>query len=234
MSIATSIANLFTAKPAQAPAVPAVPAVPVTPTNNLANADPAAVAPQGEVTPLDKFADVWQSASNENAVPAQEGITSQQMMEAAGKVDFSRLIDSDTMARINGGGEEAMRALVQVINKTSQTSFGQSMVAAQKLIEAAVGDAKKDFSAQIPGMVKNQQLRESIYEKNQALKNPAVSPIVEALQNRLAGKYPKASVQELNSMAEEMMLGAAQAFAPQVFKKPEPKVPKDQDWSDLG
>ena len=199
------------------------------------SAENSQIQAPAEPKPLEKFEKVWtapEKASDESSNSVAK-VSPEDMMAAAGKIDFSRLIDQDTLQQINGGGEGAMQALVAVINKTAQTSFGQSMIAAQKLVDAAVQEAKKDFSSQVPSMVKSQQLKAGLYDANPALKNPAVAPIVDALQLQLANHYPKASVAELQSMAQEMMVGAARAFDPKSFEKPVPKVPKNQDWSDL-
>lgn len=230
------ITKLFGAAPTQAPA-PA-PATDPQVTNNLKDAnssnvpDPGA-EPKQELSPAEKYKDVWDTPS-EPTPKEESAITNEKMMEVASKVDFTRLIDAETMAKISAGGEDAMQALVHVVNKANQTSFGQSMIAAQRLIEAAVTEAKRDFASQVPTLVKSQQVKENLYEGNKALLDPSVAPIVDALQAKLAAKYPQATVKELNSMAEEMMTHAAKAFVPSAFKpKQVPGLPKDQSWKDL-
>ncbi len=204
------------------------------PTNNLATnpqpqgthqsqqTAPNGVVPDGgntpppEVSPLEKFAKIWETGTPDKGNPPQQEntLTPEKMMEAAAKVDFSKVIDRETLNKINAGGEEALNALVAIINKTSQTVYGQSTVVAKKLVDQAVATAQDEFAAKIPGLVKQQSMREGLLADNPAFKDPAVAPIVEALQQQFAQKYPNASAGELQKMAQEYFAGAASVLNP--------------------
>ena len=173
--------------------------------------------PPAEVSPLDKFKQIWETPTVDPSKQPdpQTVVTPEKMMEAAAKVDFTKVVDRETVAKIAAGGEGAVEALLAVINKTSQTVYGQSSVVAQKLVDRAVEQATEKFTAQLPGLVRQQNLREGLLNENPAFKNPAVAPIVEALQQQFAQKYPNASAAELKQMAQEYFAGAAQVMAPQ-------------------
>ncbi len=221
------------------------------PTNNLqTNPQPAGThqsngtAPNGvvpadgnqpgiEVSPLDKYKAIWETPTVDPSKQTQEpqGVTPEKMMEAAAKVDFTKVVDRETVAKIAAGGDGAVEALLAVINKTSQTVYGQSSVVAQKLVDRAVEQATEAFTAKLPGLVRQQSLKESLLQDNPAFKDPAVAPIVEALQQQFAQKYPNASAADLKQMAQEYFAGAAQVMSPQKPTKSSTAASKDDvDW----
>lgn len=205
-------------------------ASPGTSPNGVIPANGANPPEGGEVSPLKKFADVWNTTPEDPNKPnGPQALTSDQMLEAASKVDFTKVIDQSMLQKITAGGEGAVEALAAILNKQSQTVYGQSTVVAQKLIEKAVSDAEARFAAQIPTLVKKQSLRESLGKDNPAFKDPAVAPLIQAIQAQLAEKHPGASVSELQELAQEYFTGAAEAFRP--TRKPVVN-PKDAptDW----
>jgi len=198
---------------------------------------PNGVVPEGsgvapaDKSPADKFADLWEPAKQDEGKSGQqsEGLTPEKMLEAAGKVDFKRVLDQESLAKIVAGGDGAIEALANLLNKTSQTVYGQSTVVAQKLIEAEVTRARQEFLEQIPGLVKKQTMRENLMTDNPAFKKPSVAPIVEAIQTQLAQKHPKATAAELNAMAKEYLQNAAADFSPAAPKTVDPSK-QETDW----
>lgn len=221
--------KLFGAKPATAAPTQAVPQ---NPTNNLAQSaavpsTPATpgtdqngvVPPGGAEPPMDKFKDLWQptqtdpnSAGEQSNSPAP--VDPQKLMEAAAKVDFSKIVTQDMIQKIAGGGEEAAAAFVQAMNLTAQTVYGQSAVTTAKIVEQAVSQAREQFIAEIPNHIRNQNVRGRVFEENPAFSNPAIAPLIEAQVQQLASKFPKATPAELNTMAKEYLQGMAALISP--------------------
>jgi hypothetical protein len=169
--------------------------------------------PPKEETPLKEFEGLWQTpATDPNAPKEPESLTPQQMMEAASKVDFTRVLAPDDLKKIAAGGEEAMTAFASAMNKVAQATYGQSTVVTQKLVDQAVAKERENFVASLPNLIKKHTLNDSA--ENPALRNPAVSPIISAIQDQLVDKYPKASTAELKEMATKIFLGAADMVAP--------------------
>jgi hypothetical protein len=179
--------------------------------------------PPGQ-SPEDKFAKLWETPPADPNAPAggtqENNLTPEKMLEAAGKVDFKRVLDQDSLKKIAAGGDEAMAALAELLNKTAQTVYGQSTVVAQKLIESQVSKARDEFTAQLPGLVKKQNMQDSLLTENPAFKKPSVAPVVTAIQNQLAAKFPTATASELNAMAKDYLKAAAEDFNPTPKKTP--------------
>lgn len=187
--------------------------------------------PPADGSPTDKFADLWDPIKQDGSKTGQEpeGLTPEKMLEAASKVDFKRVLDQDSLAKIQAGGPEAVQALAELLNKASQTVYGQSTVVAQKLMEAQEARLKKEFAEQVPNLVKKHTMRDTFLAENPAFKKPSVAPVVEAIQSQLAQKYPKATTSELNSMAKEYLQAAAADFSPAAPKDTTP-AKGEIDW----
>lgn len=220
-----SIMNmLFGAKPAAATA-PAAPAVTNDPSKNPPPGDPvkegATPPAEGEKksteeSPLKQFEALWQPNKTDdgNGTPKEKPLTTEAFMEAAGKVDFTKVLDAASLSKIQAGGEEAVQALAGLLNKTAQTVFGQSTAVAHKLAEQVANQTRDELMAQIPTMIKRQTANEDLLETNPAFKNPALAPVVSALQQQFQDKYPNATSAEINKMTQEYLQGAANIINP--------------------
>ena len=239
--------NIFGGAPAPA-AAPAAPG----PTNNLANnaapappANSAVTAPNGTVppegnkaadqSPTEKFKDLWDPVKTEDGKPGDkpQGLTPEQMLEAASKVDFRKVLDQESLAKIKAGGDEAVGALADLLNKTGQSVYGQGLVVTQKLIEKAVSEAREDFQKQLPQYVRGAAARDSLIKDNAAFKDPAVAPVVEAIQSQLQAKFPNATADELSEMARDYFKAASGVLTSDPKSKTTaPKKSNSDDWEE--
>ncbi len=216
-----------------------------TPPNNVPANTPG-TAPNGVVpqdgakppedkSPVDKFADLWQPTPIDKTKPIENEsvpIDQAKLMEAAGKVDFARVITQEELQKISAGGDGAVAALVSALNKTAQTVFGQSTIVAEKIIAQRIEESNARLTAQIPDMVRKQSFQNGLLETNPAFSNPAVLPVITALQMQLSEKYPKATQSELRTMAQEYLTGVAEMVTPKQKETPSSKSGKgnEEDW----
>jgi hypothetical protein len=209
-----------------------------TPPQNSPQTAPNGTVPAGSneppvKSPEDKFETLWQpTPADPNAPKSEPGestLTPEKMLEAAGKIDFKKVLDQESLRKIAAGGDEAVAAMAELLNKTAQTVYGQSTVVAQKLIETQVAKAREQFTAELPGLVKKQNMQDSLLTENPAFKKPSVAPVVAAIQNQLATKYPNATASELNQMAKEYLKSAAEDFNPTPKKEPT-AAERGVDW----
>lgn len=228
-----AFARIFGVK--QAPAPVAAPAPQPAPTNDPRRNNPAAsqtaqtpgtdangVVPPGgadadpnAVSPLDKFKDLWQpNATDPNAPTAPQSVDPAKLMEAARKVDFSSALNQETLAKVAGGGEEAIKALLESFNSFGQQVYGQSAVTTARIVEQAVSQARDQFISEIPNVINKQGARAKVFDDNPAFKHPAIAPMIEAQVQQLSVKFPKASPAELTSMAKDHLQAMAALIAP--------------------
>lgn len=198
------------------------------------NANPAAPA-----TPLDQFNDLWNTAPVDPNAHKPAGvfgnIDPKKFMEAAGKIDFTKVVTPEQLQAISTGGENAVQAFAAALNAVSQSVYAQSAYASTKIVEQALARSKDNFIAELPQHIKQQTVKENLRADNPIFANPAVQPIISALESQLTVKFPNATAGEITQMAKNYVEALGTSFAP----KPQnpsgpngkPGAKEDTDWS---
>ncbi len=229
MSIGSTIANLFGGAPAAQPAqqqlnqnqmpqpgnlpeqqTPAMQSAPGNP-NVPANGNPApATTPEG----LDKFNDLWKPVESPAGQQPDQmfNVDPKQLMDAAKKIDFTKVIQPNQLQAISQGGDAAVNAFAQALNTVAQTVYAQSAHATAKIVEQAVAKSQETMRSEIPQHIKRQTVNESLRTDNPALSHPAAAPIMGALEQQLTTKFPNATAMEIKSMASDYLNSFAGAF----------------------
>jgi hypothetical protein len=194
----------------------------VVPPQKPEDLDPNKAKSQEPKTPLEPYEKLWEPPNDkedDDSAPLSFNVDPQKMMEAAGKVDFSRVVTPEVLQKIAAGGEEGVRASLAAMNVMAQTVYGQSAMATTKIVEHAVARAEEKFLEKIPSLLKSQTIEANLREANPMFSNPAVVPIIEGLKTQLVLKHPNATSTELTRMAQDYFLRVSEAFTP--TKKPE-------------
>lgn len=222
------------ATPGQIPAnaAPNAPAAPNTASNGVVPAN-ATDAPITEATPLDSFKDIWQTAPVDPNAPQKSNsvfgdVDPKRFMEAAGKIDFSKAVTPEQLQAISAGGDGAMKAFAESMNKVAQGVYAQSAFASTKIVENALAKSRENFLAELPQHIKQQQVSTTMRDSNPIFSNPAVQPIISALEIQMTQKYPNATPTEITSMAKQYVEALGTAFTP----KPAASASKDSDGTD--
>ena len=184
--------------------------------------------------PLDQFADIWKN--DPNAATKPQGVFGEidpkKFTEAAGRVDFSKVITPDQLTAITSGGEGAMQAFATAMNSVAQNVYAQSAFASTKIVEQAVAKAKESLMAELPQHIRNQTASESLRAENPIFSHPAAAPILGAVQSQLAVKFPQATSAELAGMAKQYLEHFATGISSTGKKGGEPEAKSlDTDWS---
>lgn len=248
MSIGQAIANLFGG--GQAPVQQAQPqqpqqAQPTPPGNIPPNQNPSQVSDPNNInapaqttdsqnkTGLDAFNDIWKPAeSPAGGAPTDFlNVDPKQLMEAAQKVDFSKVINPASLQAISAGGEDAMKAFAQAMNQVAQATYAQSTMATAKIVQQAVAKTKESLMADLPQHIKLQTMNDTLRTDNPSLNHPAAAPILGALQQQLTVKYPNASAPELAKMAQDYLTNFAQLALPaSKTQQPQTQANNEPDW----
>lgn len=235
--------NTQVAQPGQTPPAAVQPGGAVSPTNpTVPAATPATPAPtttqvtpenSANQSPLDQFADLWKT--DPNAAPPGNidnlfNIDPAKLQEAAAKTNFSQVISQDTIQKMAAGGQEAVEAFSDSMNKVAQAVYAQSAMATAKIVEQALGKAQASYDARIPSLIKQHQVSDNLRNESPIFNNPAVSPLISAMEVTFTQKYPNASAGEITKMAKDYIAAIATSFAP-APQEPAPTASKDYDWS---
>ena len=253
MGVGTSIMNLFNgvtgkAEPAPAPNNQGTPGnlpAGTQPNNSAPGAAPNGVIPPNpdgnaitEPAPFETFKDLWKTEPvDPNAPNPNAGvfgtIDPKKFMEAAGKIDFSKAVTPEQLQAISAGGEGAMKSFAEAMNKVAQGVYAQSAFATTKIVEQAVAKSKETFLAELPQHIKRQTVTDNLRSENPIFSNPAVQPIISALEAQMTVKYPNATAPEITQMAKQYVEALGSSFA----AKPKPDANADKgkkgetDWS---
>ena len=185
-------------------------------------------------SPLDAHKDIWQTPATTNN-PEPGGVFAnldpQKVMESARKVDFTKSISPELLAKIQAGGAEAAQAFAQSMNSVAQTVYAQSAMATSKIVEQALEQQQEKFNAQLPQMFKSLSANEGLVASSPLLSNPAVQPLVGALKEQLIRKNPNATSSEIQTQVADYFAALGQSFAPKPQAQAGRGAKKDDfDW----
>jgi hypothetical protein len=227
-----SIFDMF--KSAAAPTAPATngstnPAVPNA-TTVPAAANPAAT---GEpASPLAQYDKLWETDPNApKDVPFSFNSDPAKLLETAKSVDFTKTISPEVMARIQAGGSDAQQAMLEAMNSASQLSFAHSSHSTAKIVEQALQAQEQRFKDLLPNLIKQHSVSDSFRNDNPLMNDPALAPMIGALQSQFTKQYPNATAVEIKNHVNEFLNGAAdriQAARPKALSDAPAKP--ETDW----
>lgn len=189
---------------------------------------------QPAVSPLEEFKDIWQTPAQGDAA-TQEGLFGQidpkKLMEAAGRVDFAKSLNPETLKKVAAGGDDAMQAFAESLNQVARQVYAQSAFATTKIVEQAVAKAEGRFADKVPSLVKKHQVSDNLRSENPVFNNPAVQPLVSAIESQLTVKYPNATAGELSDMAKKYLTTVFSEVQPKKEPVATDTKGRSDDWS---
>ena len=192
--------------------------------------------PATPTTPLDQFNDLWKTPDTQTEQkPAGVfgDVDPKKFMEAAGRIDFTKVIQPEQLSAISAGGEDAVKAFASALNTVAQTTYAQAAFASTKIAEQAMARAKESLLSELPQHIKRQTVSDNLRADNPVFQNPAVQPIISALEAQLTVKYPQASAGEITTMAKNYVEALGSSFAPKTQAadtKTKDGFREDTDW----
>ncbi len=238
------MATLFGSTPAAAPTAPATSvapdvapaAIPATPGNIppgtgipvppspgsepngvLPVQPPAPVPPVNpDNSPLAEFSNLWDAAPiDPNGKPtAPKPLDPDELRKIVSQANFTSSITPENLAAIEAGGEGAQKAFVDSLNSVAQQVVIQSTLAANKMTEQAVQAATEAQAATIPDLIKAAHLNSTLVKENPVFSDPAVKPVIEAVQAQLSVKFPTATADQLAEMTQNFVSAMGAAVSP--------------------
>lgn len=237
-----SIMDLFRA-PAAAPMAAksaqldagATPETPGAGTPSGTSTTTAATQTPGEPkSPLDAYQELWKI--DDKQAPAEEplfNVDPAKLHEAAAQTDFTKVITPELRQKLAAGGEEAIAANLEVMNKIAQANFAHSALATTKIVEQVVDKLAAKHEAQIAAMLKQSKISDNLTQENPLLDNPAVAPLVKAMKDQFTAKYPNASPAEISTMTKDYFKQVATVFSPAQPTNSAQEGTPAYDWSNF-
>lgn len=176
---------------------PTVPNSTNTPEQNPTPQNPDPKSPNAE------FADLWKMEPTQTNQAPNFRIDPKQLSQVTGNMDFAKSVSRDDLAKIVQGGEEAVAALVNVMNAVGREVFTTNAQFSSHMTEAGYNTAQQAINQGLPNLVKKQFTQNELFQANPKLRDPALQPLVMAIQSQITQKYPNASAGEVNSMVDK-------------------------------
>jgi len=211
---------------------PTVPSASNIPQQSATNPD-GSVNTSATASPLDNFKDLWKT--DPNAAQPQTPFTFNsdpaKLLDAARTVDFTKSLTPELSKRIQAGGADGQMATMEAMNNVAQMTFAQSAHATSKIVEQALQQQQERFEAKLPEYIKQHSVADSLRTTNPLMTNPAMAPMVEALQHQFTVKYPQATAQDIKSYVNDYLNGAADMITAQRPVAPAKNQGRPQeDW----
>ena len=191
-----------------------------------------------EPTPFAQFTDLWKNddkSGDKNTGGVFGEIDPAKFSEAAGKINFSKSVTPEQLQAISSGGEGAVKAFAEAMNTVAQGVYAQSAFASTKIAEQAAAKVLENMRLELPAHMKKHTVSESLRSENPMFNNPAVQPLINALEFQLTHKFPNASAAEITTMAKGYISEMGTAFAPKAdttsSKDGKSGAREEVDWS---
>jgi hypothetical protein len=172
--------------------------------------------PAPSPAPMHQFNDLWQPvAAPKDPDPTKAGnIFSQadptKMLEAARGVNFVEGLDANLLATAAKGGPEGVAAMVQIINDVGQRSYAQAAFASTRVVDQGLSQFQLGLDKSLPGAIKKHTVSESIVSDNPAFNNPALAPVIQAVQLQIQAKHPQATTAEIRAYTLQYLTGMSE------------------------
>lgn len=164
-----------------------------------------------QANPLESFKDLWNNPATKdqqngqfqtlNADPAKihEFVSS--------KVDFSKQINPQLAQKALAGD---VNALGELLNSVGRSVLATSIQASSHLVDKQSSSAVDFMKNSLPNQFKQFSARENLQAENPQFANPAVKPMLDAVQQQLAARFPEASAAELQQYAKKYLSGVVE------------------------
>lgn len=223
------IFDLFTSTPAAETPTPAAETPTQVQPGNLPADEPAATPEAAPNDPLAAFKDIWNTVENKGEQTKSFNLDQDKLKDLVGKADFSSSIPPETLAAISAGGEDAQKAFADAMNTVARTVFMQSLIAGNKLTENHLGSAAHNQEQMIAELVRQQLTTNSLSAASPLFNNPAIKPVMEAVQKQLSAQNPSATPQQITEQAQAFIKALGEAVNPP--PAPSGSLSDTTDWS---
>ncbi len=155
----------------------------------------------GETPPTD-----WDDPSS--LVPTMN-LDPAKISEVSKRLDFSKALNPEKVKLALGGD---VNAFTEVINSALQAAFANSSMATARFTEATLRKMAPSLIEALPHHIRKHTVRDTLSGESAAFNDPAVAPVMEAIEGRLRARFPKASAKEITEHAKKYMSGVVDLF----------------------
>lgn len=177
-------------------------------TNNDPNKKTSLKNGEGGGDPMAELESLWQPNvdkdgkvipdENEDLGTYMPNLDNKKLQVMVDKMNFTDGITKEEIDAIKAGGEEALGAFANMINRAGRSSFTRAFTASSKLAEQGITRAQERFMKGIPNQVRDMMVENGLNDAVGLTQNPMFKPLVSQVKTQFMKKFPKATPAEVN------------------------------------
>lgn len=176
------------------------------------------VAVVKEPSPEETFKDFWQIDPKKDTVPQDLSqfnfnFDAKKVDETVRTMDFTRGVSADLVKKVAAGGEEAVTAMLAMMNNVGQQVMRNAVIASAKVTESGLQSSGQRLSAELPGLVRSQTVSNALRGDNPLFSDPTTAPVLAAFEQQASIKFPNATPDEIRAHARTYMAHFAKKAA---------------------
>jgi acylphosphatase len=173
------------------------------------------VVPTG---PFAKFGKMWGAFAEKTSAAANGGqkieLPADKLKAVANQLNFTGAVTKEQLAAIANGGDEAVAAMLAIVNTAGQEGFQKSAQVSAKMLEDALKTQAESFKASLPDLIKEVQSGVSVSKAMPGLDDPALAPMVNMVRAGIQANNPGASADEVAVEVKEYFSNLAEVVSP--------------------
>jgi hypothetical protein len=163
-----------------------------------------------EQSPEELFKDFWNIDPKKDTVPQDLGqfdfnFDPKKVTETVGTMNFTNGISPELAKKVSAGGEEAVSAMIAMMNSVGQQVMRNAVIASAKVTESGLRSSGQRIASELPGMVRSHTVSNALREDNPLFADPSVAPVLAAFEQQAAIKFPNATPQEIREYTRQYM-----------------------------
>lgn len=182
--------------------------------SQLINPQPNPALAVKEPSPEDTFKDFWNIDPKKDTLPQNIAdfnfnFDPAKVTETVNKMDFTQGISSDLVKKVAAGGEEAVSAMMTMMNHVGQQVMKNSVIAGARVTESGLKSTGQRLATELPNMMRQQSVSGALREDNPLFNDPSTAPMLAAVEQQMTIKFPQATAQEIRESAKQYMANFA-------------------------
>lgn len=166
-------------------------------------------------SPNAEFGDLWSTVAQQQNQGPNFKLDPAKLNEHLSKADFTAAISRENAAKIMAGGEDAVTAMMTMLNEFGREVFSKAAGFSSNLAESSYTHATSTMQRGLPDLVTKQLSQQELFTANPKLRDPALQPMVQAIQSQVQSKHPNATPSEVNAMVNRYFSDhVVKAFTP--------------------
>ena len=202
------------------------------PANPVSNEAPVGDTPKDDSS-LAPFSKMWEDMPIEETpdTPVDPNapivLDPKDVQEVVSQQNLAKSITPEQTAAIAAGGEEAAKALAEIVNSVAQATLTQSMLVNNKLSDQAIARALKAQAATLPAELRAAQVATAASTANPDVNHPAAKPILDLITPQILERNPDITPSEVVELQNAYLTALGEMFAP---KTASADIPESQNW----